>query len=156
MIKLGTIVKDSATDLAGMLTIFEERIGGNSFYLLQPRGLNPKDGQPAKRLWLDPPRVIGGVAAELPTDWPREILGTEVEDEASGFKGKAIAIALHISGCVHVSVQPAGVTETGAAIESEQFDLRRLSGPAIKKLTEPERAKSQKDKPSPGELVSFR
>jgi hypothetical protein len=155
MKKLGTIVTDSATGLKGMITQFEHRMGGQQYYLLQPRALNPKDGEPVKQVWLDEPRITNGIDVPLPEYWPLEILGTHVEDEASGYAGMAIAICQHISGCIHVNVQSKGQQETGAAIDACNFDIRRLSGAALKKLSETERMASQKEKPSPGEMMSF-
>src|SRR5438132_538386 len=82
--------------------------------------------------WLVGERVERGVMVEDPY-LALDVLGTEVEDEASGFKGKAVASVLHINGCLHIDVQPSGILEeTGTRIEPQNFDIRRLKGKAIK------------------------
>lgn len=155
MKKLGTVITDKVTGLKGMLTQFDHRLGGQQYYLLQPRALNPEDGEPVRQIWVDEPRVDGGVDVSLPDYWPLDILGSQVEDEANGYNGMAISICVHISGCIHVNVQSKGQQKNGAAVDACNFDIRRLTGPAIKKLSEPEREQSQKEKPSPGEMENF-
>lgn len=154
MIKLGTPIKDKATGLDGMLIHMIVQTDGSRFYNFQPRGLNPENGQPVKRKWITADRVIGGI--EIPeVDLPLNVLGTQVEDMASGFNGTAIAITLHINGCVHIDVQPKGIQKkTGDAMESHNFDIRLLKGKAIKALSDSERAKSEKENPSPTPMQS--
>jgi len=149
MFKLGTLVKDSATGLKGMLTHLQVEMDGLMHYLFQPKGLNPENGHPVPKLWLVDSRIENGELTHV--QLPTEVLGTEVEDIASGFKGTAISLVLHVSGCVHVNVQPKGVlAKTGGPIEPMDFDIRRLKGNRIPKLTEEAREKDQKKKPSPG------
>lgn len=150
IIKLGEMVKDSVTGLKGMATHMMIQIGLGRHYCFQPRGINPEDGQPVPRLWVPDGRLQG---KEVPCpDLPVSVLGTEVEDEASGFCGKAVSLTLHISGCVHVEVQPVDtIKKTGALINSADFDIRRLKGEAIPKITDQERDLDQKKRPSPAE-----
>jgi hypothetical protein len=151
IVKLGTKVKDSATGLAGMLTHFQVEMDERGWYRFQPAGLNPEDGQPVKAMWIVPERV--NKPADTFVELPLEVLGTQVIDRASGFKGQAINVVLHISGCVHVGVQPNGVLDkTRAPIDSCDFDIRRLAGDAIQRMTDEERAADQKAKPSPGPM----
>lgn len=156
MYRLGTIVKDRATGLEGMLTHFARYADGNEFYLFQPRGLNPKNGQPLKTLWVEEGRIEGGevVPSEEMPNLYLEVLGTEVEDRGTGFKGTAVEVQLHTNGCVHFFVQPAGRQETGDAIQSCNFDIRRLVGPAIKPLSHEEKVESMRRHPSPEECGS--
>lgn len=150
IIKLGSVVRDRATGLSGMFTHLQVELDGREFYNFQPKGLNPEDGQPVKRAWLVPERVKGAIK-HVSVDLPLEVLGSQVEDEASGFAGMVTALTLHISGCVHVHVQPKGILpKTGATIEPHDFDIRRLKGSAIKAMTEAERDASQAARPSPG------
>jgi hypothetical protein len=153
MFKLGTMVKDTVTGLEGMLThLHVEGEGGHVLYNFQPRGLNPKTQEPVDDMWIAPNRIKG--ATEVPES-PQlseamKALNTEVEDQASGFKGIAVAAILHINGCVHLDVQPPGVVaETGKAIKRNDFDIRRLKGKAIKPLTEAQYEKSVAASPSP-------
>jgi len=135
MIKLGSIAKDTATGLKGMVTVLQVGMDGRHFYLVQPKGLNPETRQPVKRLWVVESRLEGGEHAEIP-DLPVEVLGTQVEDVATGFSGMAVNLLLHISGCVHVEIQPPGALKSGDAVESCNFDIRQLKGKAIAAQTE--------------------
>jgi hypothetical protein len=155
MIKLGSQVTETATGLPGMVTQMQVEMNQQRYYLFQPRGLNPEDGTPVKRFWCVETRISGG---EIIPDvkMPVEVLGTEVEDTASGFAGVATAICLHISGCVHVTVQPKGkLAKTNAAVEAHDFDIRRLKGDAIKPMTETERQADQTAKPSPENITRY-
>ena len=149
MIKLGSQVNETATGLPGMVTHLQIEMNQQRYLLFQPRGLNPETGKPVKSMWVVESRVTGGEIVDEP-NLPTQVLGTEVEDTASGYCGVATAICLHISGCVHVTVQPKGKLEkTGAAVEACDFDIRRPKGDAIKPMTETERAADQAQKPSP-------
>lgn len=148
MVKLGSSVKDSVTGLNGAVTHMMVQSNGSRWYCFQPKGLNPEDGQPLKRIWVTPDRITGEMVNE--PDLPVHVLGTEVIDVASGFKGTAIAITLHISGCVHVEVAPKGTQKkNGQVIDPCDFDIRRLSGKAIPEMTAEERERDQVKKPSP-------
>lgn len=154
MFKLGTPITDKATRLEGMAIHMQVQTNGNRFYNFQPKGLNPETGAPLKRFWVAPDRIIGGI--EVPeVDLPLNVLSTEVEDMASGFRGTATAITLHINGCVHIEAQPAGVQpKNGEAVASHDFDIRLLKGAAIPVLDEAARAASEKENPSPVECES--
>ncbi len=157
MIKLGTPVKDSASQLDGMVVHMQIQAGGNSFYNFQPKGLSPETGQPLKRFWCAAARIVGGVEVPEPKALTaaRAVLNTEVEDISSGFKGIAIAITLHISGCVHVSVKPPGLqAKSGESIAEDDFDIRLLRGPAIKPLSDEELTESTAKHPSPSAMES--
>lgn len=146
---LNSEVTDSATGLRGRLVHLQFELNDIRFYNFQPRGLNPEDGQPVRRFWVVPSRVLKA-PAEIESEIPLEVLGTKATDDASGFTGTVTAITLHPSGCVHVLIQPAGtLAKTGSAIAAEDFDLRRVSGPAIPKLTPKEIAAEEKRAPSP-------
>lgn len=149
MFKLGSVVTDTASGLSGILTHFMIELGGSMFYNLQPRGLNPEDGSPVKKMWLSPARIQG--AELVPAfDLPLQVLGTRCEDTGSGFAGIATALIQHISGCAHVTIQPQGINKKdGGHIDPHDFDLRRCRGAAIPLLTELERQQSQKQRPSP-------
>lgn len=146
--ELGEFIKEKASEIEGMLTHLRLESGNNRHYLFQPRGLSPETGLLIDPFWIDESRILGGTPTTA--DLPIEILGTQVEDKASGFKGLAIDMTYHINGCVHFYVKPKGVIEkTGATIRSQEFDLRRLKGDAIKVLTKEEIKKSQQENPSP-------
>lgn len=148
MLKLGTSVKDKATGISGSLVHLIQFENGTRFYNFQPRGLQKKSGDPAKKFYVVPDRIIGGV--EVPdVDLHLEVLGTEVEDSSSGFKGVATSVTLHLNGCLHFEVQPAGLTEEGNKYATHDFDMRSLVGVAIKPCTEEQHDKSLKEKPSP-------
>jgi hypothetical protein len=153
IIKPGSNVKDIATGIAGMVTHVNVETGNTIFYAFQPKGLNPETGHPLDGEFLVPARLEGGELIALPEIMDLSLLGSEATDEASGFTGVITAIILHISGCVHANVQPRGVMKkTGSKIGSCNFDLRRLMGPKIKKLTEKEREVDQVARPSPANM----
>lgn len=155
MFKLGTVVRDSVTGLKGMLTHLQLE-GDGPMYLFQPHGLNPKTQEPVDEFWIAPNRVLKGQQIREPY-LARDVLGTEVEDAGSGFKGIAVAVVLHINGCIHIDVQPPGrVAETGARIKRHNFDIRRLKGNAIKPMSEVERAVDEQRRPSPAAFVRLR
>jgi hypothetical protein len=142
------LVTDTATGMKGMLTHYHVNPMGHTMYVFQPKGLNPETGHPLERTFIDESRIQGGTAEEI--EVPTEALGTDVEDKASGLKGKAVGLVVHLSGCVHIDIQPTGrVAKTGGAPERMDVDIRRLKGAKIPELTKAERAKDQKVKPSP-------
>lgn len=155
MVSVGSVAVEKATGLKGMVTHLRIESDGSQYLSFQPRGLNPETGQPVKAMWVVPARLEGG--ERLPTDsFPVNILGTEVEDDASGFKGTAVALIVHISGCVHIEIQPAGqLAKSGDRISTNDFDVRRLRGPAITPMTDEERAASQAQTPSPAEVERY-
>jgi hypothetical protein len=152
IIKPGSVVTDKGTGLKGMITHVVMEMGNTILYIFQPPGINPEDGQPVGRLWVVAGRLEGGEMIDLPDFIDLSILGTEATDEASGFSGIITNLTLHISGCVHAAVQPQKKhPKNGGRIDACDFDLRRLTGPKLKKLTESEREKSQRERPSPSD-----
>ena len=150
MLKLNTKVTDTATGLKGTLTHLHIEMGGNQSYCFQPVGLNPETRQPHVGLWLVAARIKGGVEIPTPSYLPMVILGTEVCDKHSGLKGMAIALQLHLNGCVHVMVQPEGtLSNSKAPIEVANLDVRRLTGKHVPKQTEEQIEESQQKRPSP-------
>lgn len=155
IIKLGSMVVDRITGMKGMVTKLDFQPDGFMYYVFQPRGLSPDNGLPVDGFWGTPGRFEGGERVAAP-EIPLGILGTKVEDMATGFQGKVVSLTLHMSGCLHASVQPAGkCAKTGGAFPAGEFDLRRLKGPAIPVMTDAERAADQREKPSPGEMGSY-
>lgn len=155
MVKVGGFAVEKATGLQGMVTHLRIEPDGSQYLSFQPRGLNPETGQPVKSFWVVPGRLIDGERLAV-DEFPMDVLGTEVEDDASGFKGTAVALIVHISGCVHVEIQPAGqLAKSGDRITANDFDVRRLRGPAIAPMTAAERAASQAQKPSPAEVERY-
>jgi hypothetical protein len=147
------LVSDSATWMKGMLTHCHINPAGHASYVFQPNGLNPETGHPLDRTFIDESRIRDGHAVDI--EVPLEVLGTLVEDKASGLKGTAVGLVLHMSGCIHVDIQPNGrVAKTGAAPERIDIDIRRLKGNKIPKLTKAERAADQAKKPSPMAMPS--
>lgn len=149
MFRLGSLVTNTSSETDGMLTHLHIDLDKGRTYRFQPRGLSLEDGSPIKGSWIAAAAISGSEQVVEP-EMPLHILNTQVTDTASGFTGTAIAVVLHISGCLHVTVQPKGKhPKTGGAVEPHEFDIRRLEGPALLKMTEEEREVSQKEKPSP-------
>ena len=149
MLELGTTVTEIATGLPGMLTHCEILMDRSFLYLFQPHGLQPENGEPLPKMWCVENLIEGADIVDDPDDEILDILGTQVEDTASGFKGMATAIVLHINGCCHAQVQPRGLSAKGMPIQCHEFDIRQLKGDAIPVLTKEEKIKDQKAKPSP-------
>lgn len=150
IIKLGSNCHDPVTGLDGAVTHLQIEMNHHIWYCFQPRGLDRETLQPIKRMWVADGRLTGGKLIDTP-DLPVEALNTVAEDTASGFSGTAVAMTMHIDGCVHLQLQPPGVIEkTGAPIDPADFNILRLTGPGIPVLTEAEKDESRASKPSPG------
>ena len=54
-----------------------------------------------------------------------DILGKQVEDRVTGFRGIATCVAHYLNGCTRVTVEPR-VKEDGSFQESEFFDIQQL------------------------------
>lgn len=146
MLKLGTMVSDIATGIKGMLTHYVIDMSENENYVFQPHSLD-LDGQPTKPVWLDEKRIKGAVKENI--NLPLEILGTNATDRATGYKGMIIMLTYHENGCVHGTLKAKGTNSQGSSIDTVDIDIRRLEGPAIKKMTEKQRKDSKIKKPSP-------
>jgi hypothetical protein len=155
MIELGSYVTDEATGLDGMVVNLQIEMDLSEFYYFQPRGLNPKSLQPTEGMWLVEKRLSGGKRIASP-DLPTHVLGTLVEDDASGFKGIAVSMVYHINGCVHFNVQAKGLQDTGAPIQTCNFDIRRLKGRLILPMTKEEQKKDEVKNPSPAGNSSYK
>ena len=159
MIKLGTIVTDTVTGLEGMLTHLQTEMNGDKFYSFQPKGLDKKTLMPLDPIWVVEDRIEGGIEMNMPIeieDKIDDILGTEVEDMASGFKGTAICAVYHINGCLHVDIQPKGTNpETGKIIDRSNFDIRRLKGDALEEVTEQVEEDNKARFPSPAAIKPY-
>jgi hypothetical protein len=146
--ELGTMVKDTVSKTEGMITHAQVDMDGQVSYIYQPRGLNPKTKAPVDRILINGIRISGGVIIDLGI--PLELLGTKGEDIATGFKGTIVGLVIHLNGCIHVNIKPEGTLEsTGATIEPQEFDIRRVKGPKITKLSNKELKESIKKSPSP-------
>ena len=150
IVKLGSKVTDTATGLDGTVTHVYIDVDHRQRYAFQPFGLNPKTLQPLAPIWLASDRFKQKDLKCESVEMPLETLGTTATDMASGFTGTVVNITMHISGCVHLTIQPAGrLPETGNIVDSAEFDIRRLTGPAIPKMNEAERKADQAARPSP-------
>lgn len=155
MYRLYAPMIDKASGLKGILTHYYIDLDGSRKYRFQPHGVNTEDGSPNKGVWIPSASVDCKEMVPEPDKLPFHVLGTEVTDIGSGFSGKVVAIVLHESGCVHCTVQAMGKhPKTGGLIDMEDFDIRRLEGPAIKKMTPEEREADQNEKPSPSGFES--
>ena len=153
MVKLTTPCTEKATGLRGMVTHAMYCINEQTYYVFQPKGLNPEDGQPLKKVIVELERLELPNGAFEDVEIPSEILGTNVTDMASGFTGMAVEFVRHANGCFHVVIQPAGKSKVnGEIIRSAEFDLRQCAGPKIKKMSQRELATSKRENPSPSDL----
>lgn len=154
-VKLGIVCVDKATGLKGMLTHWIMNMSHTIDYIFQPKGLD-EDGQPVPKILLDLQRLkVADEDFEM-VDVPVEILGTEVEDKASGFKGMAVEFIRHVNGCFHVAIQPPGFSsKTKTAIKKCEFDLRQCAGAKIVELSKKELEASKCERPSPADHPGY-
>jgi hypothetical protein len=157
IIKPGSFATYIPTGVYGMVTHSQILLGDVVMYIFQPNGLNAETGQPLKGLWAAKESFAGYEEMDLPSHVDLALLGSTAKDEASGFTGTIITLALHINGCVHAEVQPPGSNPKGGEkYDSCDFDLRRLSGEKIKPMTPEAKAVSEKDRPSPAPMPARR
>jgi hypothetical protein len=127
VIKLGTAVTDRASGISGVITLASVDLGCAVRYYLQPRKSSLATGHPAPGLWLSPQRLSSdGRVPTVHLELPLGVLGNFVEDTLSEMKGMVIAIHVHLQGCVHVIIQPAGTTIDDVAIGLYECDYRRI------------------------------
>ncbi len=113
-------------------------------YMFQPVGLHPKWKVPNDPYAIFTTRIPKDMETET-VELPMELLGQEVEDSITGFKGIASAFIIHPDRCVHVSVVPKGVNpETNNKWQEDEFDIRRLKGRAMDKLLKDLNAENKK------------
>ena len=150
VIRPGAVCTDIASGLTVTVTHWFIDLNHNFTYLTQPKGVNPEDGQPLEKVYLCGARLQHSRKDLVDVEIPIEILGSQVEDKATGFKGMGVELIQHINGCFHVVIQPKGVVEkTKQPIRQKEFDIRGCKGPKIPKLTEEQKEKSEKKNPSP-------
>jgi hypothetical protein len=148
VLKTGIMVSDNIVGIGGMITHLVINIGGNKEYIFQPTGLHPDTKDPVEKIWLQEERISGGVFEEI--EVPMEIMGTKGTDIATGFTGKIIGFIYHLGGCLHVEIKPEGVSKkTGNSYPAHEFDIRRVTGPAIKEMSVTELDTDKVKNPSP-------
>lgn len=54
------------------------------------------------------------------------ILGKEVKDKVSGFKGTVVAVTTWLNGCIRVNVAPKVVKKDGALPDTQCFDIEQV------------------------------
>lgn len=156
VIKIGSVVTDKITNLKGMVLHCQIASDESLFYNFQPRKINPETQLPVNSFWVTEDRIRTDDTEFKDYDIPLDAFGTIVEDTASGLKGKILYFIIHISGCVHATVQPTSVNKkTNELVNALDIDIRRLKGKALPDLTEKEIEQSQEDKPSPISVMRY-
>lgn len=149
-VKLGTVCTDIATGIEGTITHWLYNMSGEITYVLQPKGINMKLGLPVGRLNLELARLKVSQKAFEEVEIPHEVLGTEVEDKATGFKGMAVAFIRYINGCFHLVIQPAGLLEeNNSPFPKAEFAIQGCKGPKIPELTPEAKKVVDTERPSP-------
>lgn len=149
--ELGKMVGDKVSKTKGMLTHLFINMDLGKQYVYQPKGINPDTGTPVDVIMLEEARVMGGKETE--TDLPTQVIGSEATDIATGFKGTVVGLTLHINGCLHVEIKPAGTLLSGNTIPTQDFDIRRVKGKLITPLNGTALKKSIEAKPSPSRRI---
>lgn len=149
-IALGTVCTDIATQIEGTITHWLYNMSGEVTYVLQPRGSNLKTGLPVARIHLELARLKVSPEAFEEVEIPYEVLGSEVEDKATGFKGMAVAFVRYIDGCFHIVIQPEGLLgENNSLFPKAEFSFQGCKGAKIPVLSPEEKKKVDKETPSP-------
>ncbi len=158
IIKLDQVVVDKYTGVVGVLTHFMLYCDGSCIYHLKPLGLNKDTKEPFDGTWvvssrIDPkPSGKAKLKNTLSTEMielPIDVLGTKVKHKYTGITGFACSIEYHINGCIHIYIQQKGTTASGCAIKQQNFDVRELTGSALKKLSVKQKKTSVRTTPSP-------
>ncbi len=133
-IKLGMKVRDPVSGLIGIATFKSEQISGTVQYAVTPQGDGDKvhDGNFIDDFMLE--HVDDGVSARTPAADPNAkfVLGAELEDTITGFKGIATDRTTYINGCVHYTLTPQARKNSllgkmlGEPGRSTHFDYKRL------------------------------
>lgn len=146
--KLGIPNMDLFSSVAGSAVFASIRGDGSQTVWFQPRGEgDEKTGELPDCYNLDPARLKDQTMEEV--EIPDDVIGTEAEDEVTGFRGTISRIIVHQTGCVHLEIQPAGALPNGALKPAYNFSILRLMGKALPKKTKAEVKKEKKTKPSP-------
>ena len=150
VIALDADVEDKATREKGQVTHVRVGIGaGTTWYCVQPKRLDQKKKIPSEAMWAEEGRLVTKDSNWVDIEMPVEMIGTEVTEKASGFKGLCVGLITHHGGCVHAEVQAPGRDEDGKLIKLQDFDILRLKGEKVPKFTPKEAEQRKKDKPSP-------
>jgi len=127
MIPNGSEVKDLSSGISGIVINRVTTLAGMIRYGVQ---LQKSDGM-ADAYEIDEAllEVISpGISHRaIPCDpWPDLVVGTELEDKVTGFKGIAINKIEMLAGCVLFTLQPHGVDKEGKLKTTEIFNAVRL------------------------------
>lgn len=106
-LQLGVVARDLVTGLTGTASAKVEMLNGNVQWNIIPKG----DGAEAKSGncidWHMLEVIDKGVSAKVPVPPSSDImLGNEVEDLVTGFKGTATERTTFLNGCVYFHVTP--------------------------------------------------
>ena len=126
IVKIGTRVTDRATELTGVITHVTIDMNRSPRYHIQPRVISKLTGHPVSGVWISEQRMTPGALPKETVELPLGLLGTFVADVVSGMRGYVVGIKLHPLGCVHVLIQPAGLTLDGQTVGVYECDHRDL------------------------------
>lgn len=143
-VKLGHTVRDMVTGFTGIATQLVELLSGTVQFAVQPKlGAKATPGDYPNGMNLDIQTlefVDDGVAKTvIPPAVTELVLGNEVEDILTGFKGTLTSKNTFINGCVYFHVLPKMTKEQkeqNKAPDSEFFDharLKKISDGVVKK-----------------------
>lgn len=65
-----------------------------------------------------------------------DLLGHEVEDKVSDFKGVVISMSFDLYGCIQADVRPTKLDKDGKTVNGQWFDVSRLTVTSKKPLME--------------------
>lgn len=156
LLRLNTPVSEIVTDSKGVLTHAMINMDHNVEYVFQPAGIDIITRMPKERIFVESARIVEKETEEV--DVPLHLLGTDLEEMHTGYKGICTKLIVHLGGCIHVDVTPKGRISAGQTRSSVEFDIRRIK-PTVTEETAAgttEVAKQAEFKPSPSHLPQRR
>lgn len=131
MVKLGTPVKDSVTEVEGEIEFAVISSSSEIYYYFRPKGMQ-SNGKLYDSIMVTEARLTN--IKTIDTEVPMEIMLKTVTDRNSGYKGKVISLVVHQNGCIHAVVQ-AKANKDGTIPDNIERSILCLSGSCINNKT---------------------
>jgi hypothetical protein len=133
MLKLGVNIKSLIGGDEGHLTTFMVMEDKSVRYIFQPNAIIDNKLAP-NRCAMETEFDLKQVEV-LSVELPIEILGTVATDKFSKMTGVITQICVYMNGCIHIWLQPNGITKEGQLIDAANFSILDVEGPKITEKT---------------------
>jgi hypothetical protein len=127
----GDEAKDVVTGFRGIIVARTMWLHGCDRLNIAPTKLSA-EGLPIKENLFDEDRVEIIKKAKVPFNAPTDErllalpIGAEAKDKITGFKGIIAGIAVHLSGDIHVALEPEKLDKDGSPVEIQFFNDTRV------------------------------